>query len=260
MPGDAFPVLRFHGVDIAMCVCEDLWQDGGPVAVAARAEVGLVVCINGSPYERLKSYTRDELAARRAAEAGAVLAYVNMVGGQDELVFDGDSLIVDADGELCARAPQFEETLLVSDLDFPAADRQFSGPVDASDGTRMHVERITVVAEALPRFDPAAADRSSTGSIPTPSCTPRSCSGRATTSPRTVSAASSSACRAASIPLWWRRSPSTRSAPTPCTPSRCRPRIRRTIPSATRRSSPNVSTRSIRCCPSPASSRRTRAT
>ncbi len=142
VPGDAFPVLRFHGVDIAMCVCEDLWQDGGPVAVAARAEVGLVVCINGSPYERLKSYTRDELAARRAVEAGAVLAYVNMVGGQDELVFDGDSLIVDADGELCARAPQFEETLLVSDLDFPAAGGTFSGPVDASDGTRMHVERI----------------------------------------------------------------------------------------------------------------------
>jgi NAD+ synthase (glutamine-hydrolysing) len=155
VPGDAFPVLRFHEVDIAMCVCEDLWQDGGPVAVAARAEVGLVVCINGSPYERLKSYTRDELAARRAAEAGAVLAYVNMVGGQDELVFDGDSLIVDADGELCARAPQFEETLLVSDLDFPAAAGTFSGPVDASDGTRMHVGRITVVAEALPRFEPA---------------------------------------------------------------------------------------------------------
>ena len=157
VPGDAFPVLRFHGVDIAMCVCEDLWQDGGPVAVAARAEVGLVVCINGSPYERLKSYTRDELAARRASEAGAVLAYVNMVGGQDELVFDGDSLIVDAQGKLCARAAQFAETLLISDLDFPVADGAFNGPVDASDGTRMHVERITVSAEPLPPFDPVPA-------------------------------------------------------------------------------------------------------
>jgi NAD+ synthase (glutamine-hydrolysing) len=153
VPGDAFPVMCLHGVDLAMCVCEDLWQDGGPVAVAARAQVGLVVCINGSPYERLKSYTRDELAARRAREAGAVLAYVNMVGGQDELVFDGDSLIVDARGELLARAPQFAETLLLSDLDFPNAHGEFSGPVDASDGTRMHVERITVSAEPLPEYD-----------------------------------------------------------------------------------------------------------
>src|SRR6185437_1982644 len=101
-------------------------------AVAARADVGLVLCINGSPYERLKSYTRDELAARRAREANAVLAYVNMVGGQDELVFDGDSLIVDAAGELFARAPQFAETLLIADLELPGAQGDFNGPVDAS--------------------------------------------------------------------------------------------------------------------------------
>ncbi len=153
VPGDAFPVLRFHGVDIALCVCEDLWQDGGPIAVAARAEVGLVVCVNASPYERLKSYTRDELAARRAREASAALAYVNLVGGQDELVFDGDSLIIDARGEVCARAPQFAETLLISDLEFPAAEGTFSGAVDASDGTRMHVERITVSSASLERYE-----------------------------------------------------------------------------------------------------------
>ncbi len=152
VPGDRFPVIRFHGVDVALTVCEDLWQDGGPIAVAARAGVGLVICINGSPYERLKSYTRDELAARRAREAGAVLAYVNMVGGQDELVFDGDSLIVDAHGELLARAPQFAETLLITDLEFPAATSEFSGPVNASDGTQMQVERVTVSEEPLQSY------------------------------------------------------------------------------------------------------------
>jgi NAD+ synthase (glutamine-hydrolysing) len=153
VPGDRFPVIRLHGVDIALTVCEDLWQDGGPIAVAARAGVGLMLCINGSPYERLKSYARDELAARRAREAGAVLAYVNMVGGQDELVFDGDSLIVDARGELLSRAPQFAETLLISDLEFPAADSTFAGPVDASDGTRMMVERLTVSEDPLEPYE-----------------------------------------------------------------------------------------------------------
>ena len=80
------------------CICEDLWQDGGPIAVAAAARAGLVLCINASPYEQGKTGCRTELAARRAREAGAALAYVNQVGGQDELVFDGGSLVVDADG------------------------------------------------------------------------------------------------------------------------------------------------------------------
>ena len=78
---------------------------------------GLLVVINGSPYEVHKDDTRLELASQRAVEADAALAYVNMVGGQDELVFDGDSLVVGADGSLIARGPQFVEDLLVVDLD-----------------------------------------------------------------------------------------------------------------------------------------------
>ena len=152
VPGDRFPVVQLHGVDIAFTICEDLWQDGGPIAVAARAGVGLVLCINGSPYERGKSHARDALAARRAREAGAALAYVNMVGGQDELVFDGDSLIVGADGALLARARQFEEMLLVSDLELPASCSTFTGGVDASDATTMRVERLTVSPEPLPAY------------------------------------------------------------------------------------------------------------
>ncbi len=156
VPGDRFPVLRFGGIDIGLTICEDLWQDGGPIAVARQAEVGLVLCINGSPYERNKSHIRDELAARRAREAGATLAYVNMVGGQDELVFDGGSLVVDAQGTLVARAPQFDQTLLVCDLALPAAQGDFAGVVDASDKTRMAVTRLEIAGAPLTLDGPAA--------------------------------------------------------------------------------------------------------
>ncbi|MEU0555484.1 NAD+ synthase [Dactylosporangium sp. NPDC006015] len=121
-PGDTLTVIRVGGVDIALTICEDLWQEGGPFAVAAAAKVGLVVNINGSPYELNKDDTRLALVARRAAEARATIAYVNTVGAQDELVFDGDSMVVRPDGSLIARAQQFAEQLMVLDLDLPAAE------------------------------------------------------------------------------------------------------------------------------------------
>ncbi len=149
VPGDRLPVVRLHGIDIAMCICEDLWQEGGPTHVAGTAEVDLIVCINGSPFERGKHANRLALVQRRAAEARAVLAYVNMVGGQDELVFDGGSLIVTPAGHVVARAAQFDETLLVSDLDLAALGAGVTGPVDAADGTRMTVELVDVGDEEL---------------------------------------------------------------------------------------------------------------
>jgi NAD+ synthase (glutamine-hydrolysing) len=121
VPGDTLEVIRLADVDIALTICEDLWQAGGPFAVAARANVGLVLNINGSPYELNKDDVRLPLVRRRGAEAKAAVAYVNMVGAQDELVFDGDSLVVGADGSLLARAGQFTEELLLIDLDLPAA-------------------------------------------------------------------------------------------------------------------------------------------
>ena len=153
--GDRLPVVRLHGVDVATVVCEDLWQEGGPLKVACAADAGLVVCINGSPYERGKDEMRAPLAARRAAEAGAPVAYVNCVGGQDELVFDGDSFVVDAAGAVVARAPRWEEHLLVTDLDLAAARSDRAGPADAGDGTTMTVERVTLTSEPLPAYDPA---------------------------------------------------------------------------------------------------------
>ncbi len=124
VPGDTLTVIRVGGVDVALTICEDIWQAGGPFAVARQAGVGLVVNINASPYELNKDDVRLPLVARRAREAGATVAYVNTVGGQDELVFDGDSMIVSATGELLARAPQFADHLLIHDLDLPAASRR----------------------------------------------------------------------------------------------------------------------------------------
>ncbi len=126
--GDRFPVVRLHGVDVALSVCEDLWQEGGPVHVAREAGAGLLLCLNGSPYERGKDDVRGELVARRAAEAGCALAYVNTVGGQDELVFDGDSLVVDAAGHAWSRALRCgRRGCMCVDLDLPR-DLHHDGP------------------------------------------------------------------------------------------------------------------------------------
>ncbi len=121
-PGNEPVLLRIDGTTIALAICEDLWQEGGPVLWARDAGAGLLVAINASPYEREKDDTRLELCSRRARQAGCPLAYVNLVGGQDELVFDGDSLVVAADGSLVARAPQFDETLIVLDVDVSPSD------------------------------------------------------------------------------------------------------------------------------------------
>ncbi|MDP9434232.1 MAG: NAD+ synthase [Actinomycetota bacterium] len=152
--GDSFPVVRLHGVDVALAVCEDLWQEGGPVTVARESGVGLLLCLNGSPYERGKDDVRAGLSARRAGEAGCPVAYVNTVGGQDELVFDGDSHVVDASGALLARAPMWEEGLVVVDLDLPAATLATTGPVDARDGTTMTVEHVVLSEQPLPPYAP----------------------------------------------------------------------------------------------------------
>ncbi|MGW4423085.1 NAD+ synthase [Streptosporangium sp. NPDC004631] len=154
--GDRMPIFRLHGVDVAIAVCEDLWQEGGPVAVVAEAGAGLLVVPNASPYERKKDDVRLALVSRRAKEAGCALAYVNQVGGQDELVFDGDSLVVSASGELVARAAQFTEELLITDLELPEA--RFGGlgtfEVDAADGTVITVERLELSAFSVEPYDP----------------------------------------------------------------------------------------------------------
>jgi NAD+ synthase (glutamine-hydrolysing) len=166
VPGDTLPVFRVptggaspggrppqtpprgdQSVEVAIAICEDLWQDGGPVSVCRRSGAGLLVVPNASPYERGKDDVRLDLVVRRAREAGSALAYANMVGGQDELVFDGDSILVSADGTLLARGPQFTEALIVADLDLPAAppgEVPGDQPVDAEDGTVITIKRVTL--------------------------------------------------------------------------------------------------------------------
>ena len=125
IPGDELLVLRVRGVDIALIICEDLWRDGGPVARVLDADAGLLLVINASPFERDKDEVRLPLVTRRATESDTIVAYVNIVGGQDDLVFDGDSVVVDGSGTILSRAPQFEEHLLLVDVEpEPAGDRE----------------------------------------------------------------------------------------------------------------------------------------
>jgi NAD+ synthase (glutamine-hydrolysing) len=121
VPGDKSLVVRIHGIDVGIAICEDIWREKGPVAELASRNVGLVLVPNGSPYERNKDDVRAALVRRRAREIGAPLIYVNMAGAQDDLVFDGDSIAVAASGELIARAPQFDEGLMVVDIDAKVA-------------------------------------------------------------------------------------------------------------------------------------------
>ncbi|MEC5169763.1 NAD+ synthase [Glaciihabitans sp. GrIS 2.15] len=121
IPGDELLVLRIKGADVALIVCEDLWRDGGPVARVLEVDAGLLVVINASPFERDKNEVRLPLVTRRAIETNTTVAYVNIIGGQDDLVFDGDSVVVDGAGTILARAPQFVEHLLVVDVEVSAA-------------------------------------------------------------------------------------------------------------------------------------------
>ncbi|MFJ2746005.1 NAD+ synthase [Streptomyces sp. NPDC087440] len=150
VPGETLPVVRVHGVDVALAICEDLWQDGGRVPAARTAGAGLLLSVNASPYEVDKDDTRLDLVRRRAREAGCTTAYVAMIGGQDELVYDGDSIVCDRDGEVIARAPQFSEGCMLLDLDLPAASTDpVTGVVD--DGLR--VDRVVLRAEPLAPYD-----------------------------------------------------------------------------------------------------------
>ena len=112
--GDQTLVVRIHGVDVAVAVCEDIWHSLD--SIAARTP-GLLVVPNGSPFERNKDDARLALVQKRAKEIGAPLAYVNMTGGQDDLVFDGDSIVVGKDGSVLARTAQFDDQLIVIDID-----------------------------------------------------------------------------------------------------------------------------------------------
>ena len=112
--GDQTLVVRIHGVDVAIAICEDIWHSLD--SIASRTP-GLLVVPNGSPFERNKDDVRLALVQKRAKEIGAPVAYVNMTGGQDDLVFDGDTIVVAKDGSVLARTAQFDDQLIVVDIE-----------------------------------------------------------------------------------------------------------------------------------------------
>ncbi|MFH5823350.1 NAD+ synthase [Georgenia sp. AZ-5] len=114
--GDEPVVLEVDGFRLGLAICEDIWQEGGPVAELAGARLDALLVPNGSPYEYGKGAARRRLARDRAAQLGCPVFYVNLVGGQDDLVFDGHSFVVDTAGELVAASPGFTEDLLLVEL------------------------------------------------------------------------------------------------------------------------------------------------
>ena len=121
--GTECPVYRINGVGVGVNICEDIWYPVGPIAVQREAGAELIVNINGSPFHAGKAAYREKMIGTRAADNGLFVAYLNMVGGQDELVFDGASLVCDMTGEVIARGPAFADDLMVLDLDIEAVFR-----------------------------------------------------------------------------------------------------------------------------------------
>ena len=119
VPGTDCPVYVVGGAAVGFNVCEDIWfeEEDDPIVLQAGTGAGLIVTINGSPYHAGKLREREEMVSALARRHGVHLAYVNLVGGQDELVFDGASLVFGPDGDLVARGSQFEEELVVADLE-----------------------------------------------------------------------------------------------------------------------------------------------
>ena len=145
-PGRTLPLITLRGMTLGVNICEDIWFPEGPTRAQALAGAEVIVNINASPFHMGKSRIREQMLATRARENGVIVTYTNTVGGQDELVFDGNSVIVDQNGDVIARAKAFEEDLLVADLNVEPVSRGrlAHGRKKALSGTSASaVERIT---------------------------------------------------------------------------------------------------------------------
>jgi NAD+ synthase (glutamine-hydrolysing) len=124
-PGSAdYHLAEIKGIKVGLAICEDIWSPTGPMFEQAAGGAEVIMVPNGSPYRQGKHLDRDILLSSRSSDASCGLVYVNQVGGQDELVFDGGSVVFDHEGQLVARAPQFVENLMVCDLDVPRTYRK----------------------------------------------------------------------------------------------------------------------------------------
>ena len=134
VPGETLTTFEAGGLKFALAICEDIWQAGGPVSEIAANGVDVTLVLNGSPFETGKRNTRIELIADLAKKQRTAVCYTNLVGGQDDLVFDGDSLVVDATGTQVARAKRFESDLLVVDIE---NKNEISGRQEQSSGSEL---------------------------------------------------------------------------------------------------------------------------
>lgn len=163
---DPLELYVIDGVKVGVSICEDIWSPAGPLALQAAGGAELNININGSPYHRAKVAGRERMLATRAADASCALVYVNQVGGQDELVFDGASMAFDADGNLIARAAQFREELLIIDIDIePTYRKRLLDPRGRETATLLPIvpvdgeprDRPPLAAQRLaPLLDPVA--------------------------------------------------------------------------------------------------------
>ena len=138
VPGDQLLTFEVNGLRFATVICEDIWQSGGPVSQIASHNVDLTLVLNGSPFERSKTDTRLELVSELASKQSTAVAYVNLVGGQDDLVFDGNSFLIDAGGKEIARAKQFVTDLLVVEIE----SKNSIKPVTESTSTQTDLAQV----------------------------------------------------------------------------------------------------------------------
>lgn len=151
-PGWRLPLLIVNGTAIGVAICEDIWLPDGPACVQAAAGAEVIVTINASPFHVGKSRSRERMLTARSRENGVIITYTNMVGGQDELVFDGNSLILDQSGNVIARGHAFREELLVADLNVDAVSggRMAHGRKAALTGKTVSViDRLVVSGTAI---------------------------------------------------------------------------------------------------------------
>ncbi len=166
--GAEFPIYTVAGGGVGVNVCEDIWYPGDPTRAQALAGAQVIMNINGSPYHMGKRRFREEMLAVRARDYGVFVCYTNQVGGQDELVFDGGSVVLDADGEIVARAAMFEEELLVCDLDVeqvlhrrlhdPRARQERAAQAARASVQHVHVSDAPEAADARPPVPPRVAE------------------------------------------------------------------------------------------------------
>ena len=255
--------LRVGGALVGVSICEDVWSADGPVPALGRAGADVVVNLNASPYSRGRRSERLAMLRERVAEAGCAIAYVNQVGGQDELVFDGASLVVGPDGELLAAGLQFAEDLVVVDVPVRRADRpdrtglptamatpgrataatatagtatapivEVTGPIAGPGGAKPPLpvrpvpEPLSDVAEVYEALVLGTRDYLGKNGFPT----------------------RSSGCPAGSTRRWWPRWRSTRSARTTSTGCRCRRGTRARVPGPTRTTWPSGSASTSASC------------